>query len=287
MTIDPEAIAPEHTAVRVALWRALHVAIDPKPHVFVDEVGLELAGESDWRSRPDMNPQFSKPMRASIVGRARFIEDQLEKEAHAASGVTQYVILGAGLDTFAQRRSDLTSRLRIFEVDQPGPQTWKQQRLAALGLTVPASLRFVPVDFEGGQSWWEQLLASGFDAAQPAFVVSTGVSMYLTKAANLATLQEIAKLAPASIFAMTFMLSLDLLQPEERRGMEFVMKKTAEAGTPFLSLFAPPEILTLASQAGFKQVEYVSAQDIYQSYFAQRTDGLRAGDAEAFLIAKT
>ena len=90
---DNDAVAPEHTAVRVALWRALHVLIDPKPHVLTDEVGLKLVAEESWRDRQDMNPQFSKPMRASIVGRARFIEDLVEEQARR--GVDQYVILGA------------------------------------------------------------------------------------------------------------------------------------------------------------------------------------------------
>ncbi|MCX6129378.1 MAG: class I SAM-dependent methyltransferase, partial [Proteobacteria bacterium] len=158
---NKKTIAPEHTAVRVALWRALHVQVDPKPHILTDEIGLKLVAEDAWTSRPDMNPEFSKPMRASIVGRARFIEDIVEEQAKL--GVAQYVILGAGLDTFAQRRPELASHLQIFEVDQPEPQAWKQKRLAEIGFSVPDWLHFVPVDFEAGQSWWEQLTAAGFD----------------------------------------------------------------------------------------------------------------------------
>lgn len=236
-------------------------------------------------SRPDMNPDFSKGMRASIVGRARYIEDIVEEQAK--QGVNQYVILGAGLDTFAQRRPEKASKMQIFEVDQPGPQAWKRQRLTELGFVIPHSLHFVPVDFEGGQSWWNQLMAAGFDAQKPAIIVSTGVSMYLTKAANLATLQQMAKLAPGSTFAMTFMLALDLLSPDEKSLMEFVMKKAAESGTPFLSLFSPPDILTLATDAGFAKSEYVSAYELFQRYFAARNDGLNAGNAEAFLLART
>ncbi|WP_141733519.1 class I SAM-dependent methyltransferase [Oligoflexus tunisiensis] len=283
MASDKHKIAPEHTAVRVALWRALHVQIDPEPHILTDEIGLKLVDEVDWRNRPDMNPEFSKGMRASIVGRARFIEDLVEEQAR--QGVTQVVILGAGLDTFAQRRPEIASRLHVFEVDQPGPQAWKQKRLAEIGFGAPEWLHFVPVDFEGGQSWWDKLIAAGFDTKKPAVVVSTGVSMYLTKEANQATLRQMAKLVPGSTFAMTFMLSLDLLGPEERSSMEFVMKKAREAGTPFLSLFSPPEILKLAQEAGFRTSQYVSAHDLYQRYFARRSDGLNAGNAEAFLVA--
>ena len=283
MATDKPILAPEHTAVRVALWRALHVQMDPKPHILTDEVGLRLVAEDNWRSRADMNPDFSKGMRASVVGRARFIEDLVEEQAK--QGVTQYVILGAGLDTFAQRRPEIASHLQIFEVDQPGPQAWKQKRLAELGFATPEWLHFVPVDFEAGQSWWQQLIATGFDKKKPTLVVSTGVSMYLTKETNLVTFQQMARLAPGSTFATTFMLALDLLAPEERAIMEFVMKKARESGTPFLSLFSPDEILAMAKDAGFKKSQYVSGEELYQRYFAKRSDGLRAGNAEAFLVA--
>ena len=119
---DKQVAAPDNTAVRVALWRALHVEVDSPPHVLEDEVGLKLvAPDVGWRSRPDMSP-FTRPFRASIVARARFIEDLVAEQA--ASGVGQYVILGAGLDTFAQRRPELASRLLVFEIDRPGAQAF-------------------------------------------------------------------------------------------------------------------------------------------------------------------
>jgi methyltransferase (TIGR00027 family) len=115
------AAAPDSTAMRVALWRAMHVQVDPPPHVIEDEIGLKLVAPGDgWRQRPDMDPQFTRPFRASIVARARFIEDLVVEQA--GHGVDQYIILGAGLDTFAQRRSEIASRLRVFEVDRPVPR---------------------------------------------------------------------------------------------------------------------------------------------------------------------
>src|ERR1700722_10534025 len=174
--------AAEGTAVRVALWRGLPVQVEPAPHVLEDEVGLRLAAPDDgWRLRPDMDPDGTRWFRASIVARARFVEDLVTEQA--ARGVSQYVILGAGLDTFAQRQPELASRLRVFEVDRPGPQAWKRQRLVELGFDVPEWLRFVPVDFEA-DSWWEKLSKAGFNINQPAVVASTGVTMYLTKDAN-------------------------------------------------------------------------------------------------------
>jgi methyltransferase (TIGR00027 family) len=281
----PSSISPEHTAVRVALWRALHTLIDPKPHVFTDDLGPKLVDEKDWLKRPDMDPQFSKSMRASIVGRARFIEDLLEEELK--KGVTQYVILGAGLDSFAQRRPEKMTSLHVFEVDQPGPQQWKIKRLKELGFSFPKTLHFVPVDFESGESWWDKLKSSGFDKSRPAVFVSTGVSMYLTRETNQATLHQLAQLAPGSTLAMTFMLDLPLLEPQERKIMEFVMMKAKESGTPFVSLFTPEDLLSLAKEAGFKTAKYVSAREIYELYFAQRSDELWAGNAEGFLIALT
>src|SRR3954464_7124017 len=111
---DERTAAPASTAVRVALWRTMHVLVDPPPHVFEDEVGLRLVGPDEgWRRRPDMDPVFTGPFRASIVARARFIEDLVVEQA--GHGVGQYVILGAGLDTFAQRRPEIAARLRVFE----------------------------------------------------------------------------------------------------------------------------------------------------------------------------
>src|SRR5205809_2055723 len=144
---DERTTAPDSTAVRVALWRAMHVQVDPPPHVLEDELGLRLVAPGDsWRRRPDMDPQATSGYRAGIVARARFIEDLVTEQA--GHGVAQYVILGAGLDTFAQRRPEIASHLRVFEVDQPGPQAWKRQRLIELGFATPEWLRRVPLYFE-------------------------------------------------------------------------------------------------------------------------------------------
>jgi len=284
---DEKAAAPDSTAVRVALWRALHVEVDPPPHVLEDKVGLRLTSPDEgWRHRPDMNPQFTSPFRASIIARARFIEDLVvERTGH---GVGQYVILGAGLDTFAQRRPEIASRLRVFEVDQPGPQAWKRQRLIELGYGIPEWLRLVPVDFEAGDAWWERLVEAGFDAIRPAFVASTGVSMYLTKDAIAATLRQVAALAPGSTLAMTFLLPLEFADPEVRPGLELAEKGARAGGTPFISFFTPPEMLTLAREAGFREVQHVSSATLTQRYFAGRTDGLRPpNNAEELLVANT
>src|SRR5437016_2503982 len=286
MTMLPTA-APDSTAVRVALWRALHVQVDPPPHVLEDEIGLRLAApEEGWRRRPDMDADATSPFRASIVARSRFIEDLVvERTGH---GVGQYVILGAGLDTFAQRKPDIASHLHVFEVDRPGPQTWKRQRLIELGFGIPEWLRLVPVDFEAGDAWWQRLAAAGFDAGQPAVVASTGVSMYLTKDAIAATLRQVAALAPGSTLAITFLLPLELADPEVRPSLQLAEKGARASGTPFISFFTPPEMLTLAREAAFREVQHVSAATLAQRYFAGRTDGLRPpNNSEELLLAAT
>ncbi|WP_017300911.1 class I SAM-dependent methyltransferase [Nodosilinea nodulosa] len=283
---DKQVAVPDNTAVRTALWRALHVEVDSPPHVFEDAVGLKLVAPDDgWRNRPDMGP-FTRPFRASILARARFVEDLVAEQA--ACGVRQYVILGAGLDTFAQRQSEFASRLLVFEIDQPGPQEWKRQRLVDLGLGIPSFLRFVPVNFEAGDLWWERLAASGFDSKQSAVVASTGVSMYLTKDAIATTLRHVAAIAPGSTLVMSFMLPIELMDAEVRPGVERAAEGARASGTPFISFFTPIEMLTTARDAGFKEVQHVSAATLAQRYFAERTDGLRPpNNSEELLVATT
>ena len=272
---------PDSTAVRVALWRALHVEVDPQPHVLEDTIGLRLVDPDEgWRRRPDMDPQFTRTFRASIVARARFIEDLVLDQRPP-----QYVILGAGLDTFAQRRPDTASHMRVFEVDRAGAQEWKRRRLMELGFGVPDWLRFVAVDFEK-DDLWQRLAAAGFDATRPAVISMAGVSMYLTRDAILDTLRKIASLAPGSTLAMTFMLPIEMNEPEMRPMIEAAARGARASGTPFISFFAPDEMLALAREAGFREARHVSGGDLSARYFAGRTDGLQSSKAEELLVAR-
>jgi methyltransferase (TIGR00027 family) len=274
---------PDNTSVRTALWRALHVQVDAKPSILEDEIGLKLiAPPDDWQQRPDM--KFTKRLRASIIARARFIEDLIIEQSQ--QGIRQYVILGAGLDTFAQRRTAIASKLQIYEIDQPDTLAWKQQRLIDLGFGVPEYLHFVSVNFETS-FWWDQLLKAGFDTSQPAVVACTGVSLYLTKEAITATLNQMATLAPGSTFAITFYLPIDLMDEEDRPLQEIAAKGALAAGTPFVSFFIPNEILELAREAGFKETKIISTKDMEQYYFTNRTDHLLPASGEVFLLATT
>jgi methyltransferase (TIGR00027 family) len=283
---DNHTVAPDSTAVRVALWRAMHVEIDAPPHILEDGIGLRLAApDESWRSRPDMDPGATRLFRASIVTRARFIDDLVVE--CAGRGVGQYVILGAGLDTFAQRRPDIASQLRVFEIDRPGPQAWKRRRLIELGFMIPEWLRFVPFDFETSGSWCNRLSAAGFDVGQPAVVASTGVSMYLTQDAVAATLRQVAALAPASTLAMTYIVPMECADPEERPGREAAERGARASGTPFISFFTGPEIVALARGAGFATARHVSAADLTARYVAGRIDGLQLAKSEEILLAST
>jgi methyltransferase (TIGR00027 family) len=282
---EPEGRA-DQTAVRVALWRAMHLLVDPPPHVLEDEIGLRLAGPPDgWRDRGDMHPEGTRTFRASVLARSRFVEDLLIERA--GNDVTQYVLLGAGLDTFVQRRPEVAARLQVFEIDQPGAQAWKRQRLTELGYGIPAGLHLVGDDFETDGSWWRKLTAAGFDVGRPAVVASLGVSMYLTREANLATLRQLAGLAPGSAVVMTFQLPLELLQPGERQAREYAERGARASGTPFISFFSPTGILELAREAGFAQVRHVPAAELNQRYFGGRDDGLRTSSGEELLVATT
>jgi methyltransferase (TIGR00027 family) len=281
---DKQSEAPDSTAVRVALWRAMHVQLDDPPHVFEDDIGLRLiAPDEGWRQRPDMDPEATKTFRAAIVARARFIEDLMTEQAER--GVGQYVILGAGLDTFAQRRPEIAARLLVFEIDQPGTQAWKRRRLLDLGYSLPDWLRLVPVDFEGGQSWWEQLTAAGFDPNRPAVIVSTGVTMYLTKDATKATLRQIAGLATGSTLAMTFMLPPEFLDDADRPGLRASERNARASGTPFVSFYTPQEMLAMARDTGFEEARHVPGASLAERYFTHRSDGLRPSSGEDFLLA--
>jgi methyltransferase (TIGR00027 family) len=263
--------------VRVALWRALHLELDAVPHVLADPVGIRLvAPDRDWRSRPDMDPVRTRSMRASIVVRARFIEDLVAEQRPA-----QYLLLGAGLDSFAQRAAP--AGLRVFEVDQADTQAWKQARLREERLPVPAWLTFVPVDFET-ESWLDRVTAAGFDARKPTVVASTGVIMYLEAAAVRAMFEQVASL-PEVTLACSFLLPIEQIAEAERPGLEAAKRGAAAQGTPFVSFFARDDILALARDAGFERARVVTSAELNARYFAHRPDGLATGSGEEILVA--
>ena len=272
---------PDNTALRTALWRALHVLTDDKPYIIEDKIGYQLIKpEENWQERPDM--KYTKRLRASIVARARFVEDIAKEQIE--KGVTQYVLLGAGLDSFAQRNTEITSHVDIYEIDQPDTLAWKEEKLNENGYKIPDNLHFVPVDFETS-SWWTELLNKGFDIDKKAFVSCTGVTLYLTKEAITDTLKKMSSLAPGSTIAIAFYLPLEKLDEEDKPMQEIAIKGAAASGTPFISFFTAEEIVKLAEEIGLKEIQTFSTKEMTNRYFRDRTDNLVPASGEFFLVA--
>lgn len=275
-------IAPDNTAVRTALWRALHVLTDNKPYVIEDKIGYDLIKpEKNWQERPDM--KYTKRLRASIVARARFVEDVAKEQIE--KGVRQYVLLGAGLDSFAQRNTEINSQVDIYEIDQPNTLAWKKEKLINNGYKILDNLHFVPVNFETS-SWWTELLNKGFDITQKAFVSCTGVTLYLTKEAIIDTLKKMILLASGSSIAIAFYLPLEQLDEEDKTLIEMSIKGAAASGTPFVSFFPVEEIVKLAEEIGFKEIKTISTKDMTEKYFKDRADQLVPASGEFFLVAR-
>ena len=274
---------PDSSAVRTALWRALHVEIDAPPHLLDDQIGLVLAApEPGWRNRSDMHPEGTGGYRAALVARTRFVEDLVIDE-----DIEQYVLLGAGLDTFVQRHPELAEKVHVFEIDQPGPQAWKRQRLEELDYGVPPHLHLVPVDFESNEDWWQALVDSGFDLDAKTVVSSSGVSMYITKEATTSTLHRLARLAPGSTVAMTFMLPFELVDETERPALEGAARGAHASGTPWISFYTPDEISALAHDAGFVEARHISTAELADTYLSGRPATPRASSGEGVLLART
>ncbi len=274
---------PDNTALRTALWRALHVFTDDKPYIIDDTIGYDLIKpEKDWQERPDM--KYTTRLRASVVARARFVEDVAKKEIE--NGIKQYILLGAGLDSFAQRNAEISSQIDIYEIDQPDTLAWKEEKLIENGYKISDNLHFVPVDFETS-SWWTELLNKGFDVNEKAVVSCTGVTLYLAKEAITDTLKKMTSLASGSTIAIAFYLPLEQLDEEDKPMQEIAIKGANASGTPFVSFFSVEEIIKLAEEAGLQEIQTVSTKDMTENYFKDRTDNLLPASGEFFLIAKT
>jgi len=279
------AAQPSRTAVRVALRRAAHQILD-KPLVFEDPLALQMIGrEVAWPLQKDparFEAQLGSPtLRAFLAVRSRIAEDALAKAI--SQGARQYVVLGAGMDTYAFRQQ--VSGLRVFEVDQPATQAWKRMRLKEVELAEPESLTFVPVDLEQ-QSLIEALERAGLDRAQPTFFSWLGVTPYLTETAVWTTLEAIAAMTKAG-GGITFdyavpVSSLNFLQ---RAKFAVLAARVAKTGEPFQTFFEPDALKAKLLGLGFTKVKDRDADSLNEKYFANRTDGLSVGDMGHVLTA--
>jgi len=263
------------TAQRVAIGRAVHQLLD-EPILFEDPLALRILGaEMEQALREDPfahNEPIDRGMRAGVVVRAKFIEEELARAV--AAGMIQYVVLGAGLDTFAYRNP--YPALRVFEVDHPSTQEWKRRLLAEAGIPLPDNLTFTPVDFEHG-TLAQSLAEAGFHADQPACICWMGVTMYLTEAAVTETLGYVARLPKGSAIGFDFSVLPSLMNPVERLIVQIVKQQIAAMGEPWLSEFDPAALREKLLGLGFAEAETFEPDVLNRRYLYRRKDGLRCG----------
>ncbi|MBB5340749.1 class I SAM-dependent methyltransferase [Tunturiibacter gelidoferens] len=282
-----QSASPSRTALRVALRRAAHQLYDAKPLVFEDPVAVPILGDSyaeELRRTPTRNPDrkdrpFSVALRAFLVARSRYAEDTLAQAV--SQGVSQYVVLGAGLDTFAHRNP--YPQLRVFEVDHPATQQWKRELLESTALTAPENLTYVSVNFEE-QTLLDQLEAGGFNAKVPAVFAWLGVVPYLTLEAFRATVGFLTSQAAGSALVLDYGQPRSALPFFEQLAHDSLASRVQQAGEPFKLFFTPAEIAIELST--FRALEDLGSAEINARYFADRADSLKVlGSAGRLLRA--
>jgi methyltransferase (TIGR00027 family) len=262
------------TAFRVTQRRAVHQVLD-QPPILNDPIAIPLLGPDFACDSEQESTRFARAFRAFMVARSRLAEDHLAEAV--AEGLRQYVVLGAGLDTFAYRNP--FAQIRVFEVDFPATQQWKQSLLAAAIIPIPANLTFVPLDFEH-MTLAEGLASAGLDSAQPAFFGWLGVVPYLSLPAFRATLEFIGCLPAGSGVCFDFAQPPESLEPEYLPVFQALAARVAAAGEPFRLFFTPAQLEEEFRAAGFTRVEILRPGEVNDRYFKDRTDGLgmpRAG----------
>ncbi|MGO8797121.1 MAG: class I SAM-dependent methyltransferase [Candidatus Sulfotelmatobacter sp.] len=270
------------TAHQVALRRAAHQLLD-HPRVLEDPLALRIIGaqaEAELRTNPKEQHAFARAFRAFMAARSRYAEDELARAV--AGGVRQYVVLGAGLDTFAYRNPH--DGLRVFEVDHPATQEWKRRQLHGAEITIPAALTFVPIDFEH-QTLADGLQQAGFDRGAAAFFSWLGVTPYLTHAACMATLSFIASMAAGSGVVFDFAIDRKLLNIGQRIALDVLARRVAAAGEPFQLFFDPARLQEELHELGFRRTEFLQGPQINRRYFQGRTDELQVRGGLGHLMA--
>jgi methyltransferase (TIGR00027 family) len=269
---------PSRTALTAAAARAAHLIVDRPPLIFQDTVAAALLGEQADELIRYHREHGSHPVlataRAQVICRSRYTEDRIAEAA--ARGVSQYVLLGAGLDSFGVR-SALGQRLRVFEVDHPATQNWKRRALAAARITVPPHVTFVP-DELGVGSLIAALQAAGFDPAEPAVVGWLGVTVYLNISAISATLAALAACAPGTEVIVDYMLPAGLRDHAADEYVSQVSQFAADGGEPWRSFVAPDQMQAMLSEQGFAVLEHVRQRDAVPGELWERSDPLRPGD---------
>jgi len=255
--------------------RAAHMVLDGEPKILNDPTVLQLLGAAALeRIRAvsgTLESRTALGLRAHVVLRSRFAEDRLAEAVKR--GVTQYVILGAGGDTFAYRQPDWARSIRIFEVDHLASQEDKRQRLGAAGIDVPPNLRYAAINFET-TTLRDGLVAAGVDFVAPTFFSWLGVTMYLTEAAIDAVLKTVAAFGRGSEIVFTY-ARRESTERDPANGPSLA-EIAAAAGEPWLSYFDADELERKLQSFGFSNIYFLTAADARARYFADRTDNLQS-----------
>lgn len=284
---------PSRTALGVARRRAAHQLLD-RPLVLDDPLALRIIGGDErgalesragrrFPPNPDEHPG-ARLLRAFVVARSRSAEDVLAAAVEA--GLSQYVVLGAGLDTFAFRNP--FPGLRVFEVDHPATQAWKLESLAQAGIVIPGGggVTFVPVDFDR-QRLSEELEAAGFEPARPAVFAWLGVTMYLAEASVWDVLRYVLGRPAGSAVVFDYAVAPALLNPIERLAVARLSDRVARAGEPWTAYFDPARLAEGMRELGARQVVDLDGAAINARYFAGRRDGLHVGSVGRLIVART
>jgi methyltransferase (TIGR00027 family) len=276
---------PSPTAQRVAERRAAHQILDA-PVVLNDPLALKIVGATKPGERARLSAReqgrLARTLRAFVAVRARLAEDELARRV--VEGPLQYVILGAGLDTFAYRNT-FADRLRVFEVDQPATQAWKRECLADAGIVPGDAVTFVAVDLEH-QDLFAELRASGWDPSEPTLFAWLGVTMYLEPDTVLRLLRGIAREAVDAEVVFDYAISPTLLAPVERLVFDEFAKRVAAAGEPWVCSFEPDDLRRELLAAGFTQVEDLGPDELNGHYFSGRADAMRVGTLARIIRAR-
>jgi methyltransferase (TIGR00027 family) len=279
---------PSFTAEGAAIMRALHQTLDGEPKILDDWISLRLVDpHSDiYKTRIEFLEHLPEPIRlqlkAAFVMRSRYAEDCLAEAF--GNGVRQYVLLGAGLDTFAYRQPSWSSALRIFEVDHPTTQRWKRRLLTQAGISIPDNLSFVPADFET-ISLAIALRQAAVNLAAPFFFSMLGVSQYLTEAALDETFRLVLSAPASSQIVFSFVASDDVLPADDVAFVKAFAVQAAAIGEPWLSRFHPKQLVAKLTKMGFSKVFHLTPEEANQRYFQNRCDGLGACFAEQTMRA--
>ncbi|HXE14322.1 MAG TPA: SAM-dependent methyltransferase [Bryobacteraceae bacterium] len=278
MTAD----SASRTAWGVARRRAAHQILD-QPLVFRDPLAERIILDPTSPAiSADVNSSGSRALRAFVAARSRYAEDQAA--AFFRRGVTQYVVLGAGLDTFGYR-NPYEPALKVFEVDHPNTQAWKRERLRAAAIALPDSLTFVPVNFEDERLDTALRNTPEFDVTRPSFFSLLGVTPYLTKEAWVTTLQIAAGMPAGSGIAFDYAVPASSLNPWEQVALEMLSARVARIGEPFRLFLDPREVSQLLGELGFIDIEDLGQPEINALYFRDREDGLRIASAAGRMLS--